>query len=85
MKRILFVLGLLVGVSGILLYQWLKPIDDDPYFFLSPKIAEGHPINIPIKLYKKGTLLTLFFGKLQFLPLNYYIYSLYHLRHPISY
>ncbi|HAU5555187.1 TPA: hypothetical protein MYS89_000320 [Proteus mirabilis] len=63
MKRILFVLGLLIGGFGVLLYQWVKPIDNDPYFFLSPKIAEGHPINIPIKLYKKGDSINFVFWK----------------------
>ncbi len=63
MKRILFILGLLIGGFGVLLYQWVKPVDNDPYFFLSPKIAEGHPINIPIKLYKKGDSINFVFWK----------------------
>jgi len=60
---ILFIIGLFVGGCGVFLYQWVKPVTHDPYSFLSPKIAEGHPINVPIKLYKKGDSINFTFWK----------------------
>lgn len=63
MGKILFILGLLIGGGGAFLYQWCKPDTYDPYFFLSPKIAEGHPINVPIKLYEKGDTVNFTFWK----------------------
>lgn len=63
MGKILFILGLLIGGSGVFLYHWVKPDTYDPYFFLSPKIAEGHPINVPIKLYEKGDTVNFTFWK----------------------
>lgn len=59
----LLILGIIFGMGLILLYQWVKPSSSDPYFFLSPKIEEGHPINIPIKLYKKGDSIDVVFWK----------------------
>ncbi|HDF2343218.1 TPA: hypothetical protein PC598_002820 [Morganella morganii] len=66
MGKLLFILGLLIGGSGVFLYHWVKPETYDPYFFLSPKIAEGHPINVPIKLYKKGDTVNFTFWKTPF-------------------
>ncbi|WJM80155.1 hypothetical protein [Pectobacterium brasiliense] len=63
MKIILLFIGVLLGTGGAWLYQWMKPPSDDPYFFLSPKIAEGHPIDIPIKLYKKDESIDFTFWK----------------------
>jgi len=63
MGKILFILGLLIGGGGAFLYQWCKPDTYDPYFFLSPKIAEGIPINVPIKLYEKGDTVNFTFWK----------------------
>lgn len=55
MKKLLFVIiGFFLGIGGTSLYLWMQPVSEDPYSFLSPKIAEGHPLNIPIELYKKG-------------------------------
>lgn len=62
-KMILFIIGLFVGGCGVFLYLWVKPVTNDPYSFLSPKISEGHPINVPIKLYKKGDSINFTFWK----------------------
>ena len=54
MKKIKFLLSVLLGIGGTLAYQWVYPPFGNPYYFLSPKITIGEPIDIPIKLYEKG-------------------------------
>lgn len=54
MKKIKLLLCVLVGIGGTLAYQWVFPPFGNPYYFLSPKITIGEPIDIPIKLYEKG-------------------------------
>ncbi|MCL6373983.1 hypothetical protein [Pectobacterium versatile] len=62
MKKILLLIGILLGTGGTWLYLWMKP-PSDPYFFLSPKISEDHPIDIPIELYKNGDYIDFIFWK----------------------
>ncbi len=54
MKKIVLLIGILLGVAGSWLYCWMKPQTDDPYFFLSPKVMPGKPVSTPIELYKQG-------------------------------
>ncbi|MEG0279230.1 MAG: hypothetical protein RR510_08115 [Morganella sp. (in: enterobacteria)] len=54
MKKIKFLFSVLLGIGGTLAYQWVYPPFGNPYYFLSPKITIGEPIDIPIKLYEKG-------------------------------
>ncbi|PJG60706.1 hypothetical protein CUC53_00505 [Aeromonas cavernicola] len=55
MKKLLLVMGILLGIGGSSLYIWMKPQTDDPYFFLSPKsLRRSEPILIPIALHEKG-------------------------------
>ncbi|MDE1496983.1 hypothetical protein KKJ25_19130 [Xenorhabdus bovienii] len=53
-KIILLVFAAFLGAGIVMLVQWMRPPTEDPYFFLNPKVTEDHPIEIPIKLYKKG-------------------------------
>ncbi|WP_413483858.1 hypothetical protein [Morganella psychrotolerans] len=61
MKKIVLLIGVLLGIAGSSLYFWMKPQTDDPYFFLSPKITEGHPVSMPIELYKQGATVDFIF------------------------
>ncbi|AOR62786.1 hypothetical protein [Pectobacterium wasabiae] len=58
MKKILLLIGILLGMGGTWLYQWMKPSSDDPYFFLNPKPNyigdKTYPIEKDIDLSKKG-------------------------------
>ncbi|WP_274369853.1 hypothetical protein [Morganella morganii] len=54
MNKIKLLLCVLIGIGGTLAYQWVFPPFGNPYYFLSPKITIGEPIDIPIKLYEKG-------------------------------
>ncbi|KHS78392.1 DUF5625 family protein [Pectobacterium carotovorum] len=65
MKAILLLIGILLGMGGTWLYQWMKPPSDDPYFFLEPKPTiindEYYSIEKPIKLHKKGEVVDFVF------------------------
>ncbi|MEI7173075.1 hypothetical protein WCU67_14610, partial [Pectobacterium parmentieri] len=65
MKSIIFIIGVLLGMGAVWLYQWMKPPSDDPYFFLTPKATiindEYYSINEPIKLHKKGEVVDFVF------------------------
>lgn len=58
MKAILLLIGILLGMGGTWLYQWMKPSSDDPYFFLNPKPNyigdKTYSIEKDINLFKKG-------------------------------
>ncbi|ACX85910.1 hypothetical protein Pecwa_0041 [Pectobacterium parmentieri WPP163] len=69
MKKILLLIGILLGIGLTLSYQWVNPPFNNPYFFLSPKISTDTPINIPIKLYEKGDEIDFTFWKTP-LPLS---------------
>ncbi|WP_233968471.1 DUF5625 family protein [Pectobacterium polaris] len=65
MKKTLLLIGVLLGMGGAWLYQWMKPPSDDPYFFLEPKPTiindEYYSIEKPIKLHKKGEVVDFVF------------------------
>lgn len=67
MRMAMLLFGVLLGMGGILLYQWVKPPSEDPYFFLSPKPTiindEFNAIEKPIKLYQKGESVAFIFWK----------------------
>ncbi|MDE8743582.1 hypothetical protein PZA20_17385 [Pectobacterium polaris] len=63
MKKILLLIGVLVGMGLTLSYKWVNPPFNNPYFFLSPKISIDNPIDIPIKLYEKGDEIEFVFWK----------------------
>ncbi|MCA6941249.1 hypothetical protein LF927_08640 [Pectobacterium polaris] len=58
MKKTLLLIGVLLGMGGAWLYQWMKPPSDDPYFFLNPKPNyigdKTYSIEKDINLFKKG-------------------------------
>lgn len=58
MKHFRLLLGIILGIGLTLLYQWMVPAKNDPYFFLNPKPLylndKTHSIEKPIKLYQKG-------------------------------
>ncbi|WP_233964099.1 hypothetical protein [Pectobacterium versatile] len=58
MKKILLLIGILLGMGGTWLYQWMNPSSYDPYFFLNPKpnyIGDNtYSIEKDINLFKKG-------------------------------
>lgn len=58
MKSLLFTFAIVLGIGLTLLYQWMVPLKNDPYFFLTPKPLylddKAHSIEKPIKLYPKG-------------------------------
>ncbi|MGJ0622785.1 hypothetical protein [Xenorhabdus bovienii] len=60
-KIILLVSAAFLGAGIVMLVQWMRPPTEDPYFFLTPKPTTGHPIEVPIKLYKKGEKIELVF------------------------
>lgn len=82
MKNIILLIGILLGMGGIWLYQWMKPFSDDPYFFLNPKPNyigdKAYSIEKDINLFKKVRLSISSFG----IPLSksqsFYIYFHYH-------
>lgn len=61
----LLLIGILLGIGFVLLYQWMRPSTNDPYFFLTPKpgvIGERYyTIEKPIKLYQKGEIVDFVF------------------------
>ena len=61
MKKIVLLIGILLGIAGSSFYFLVKPQADDPYFFLSPKITEGDPVSMPIELYKQGATVDFLF------------------------
>lgn len=58
MKSFRLLFGIALGIGFTLLYQWMVPPKNDPYFFLNPKPLylddKAHSIEKPIKLYQKG-------------------------------
>ncbi|WP_275359011.1 hypothetical protein [Xenorhabdus bovienii] len=62
-KIMLLAFAAFLGAGIVMLVQWMRPPTEDPYFFLNPKVTEDHPIEIPIKLYKKGEKIDLIFWK----------------------
>lgn len=58
MKSFRLLFGIALGVGFTLLYQWMVPQKNDPYFFLNPKPLylddKTHSIEKPIKLHPKG-------------------------------
>ncbi|MTH48706.1 hypothetical protein [Intestinirhabdus alba] len=67
MKTTLLILGILLGAGGVLLWQWMKPPADDPYFFLTPKPTiindQYYSVEKPIKLDKAGECVSFIFWK----------------------
>jgi hypothetical protein len=67
MRAILLILGILLGAGGVLLWQWMKPPADDPYFFLTPKPTiindQYYSVEKPIKLDKAGECVSFIFWK----------------------
>ncbi|MDE1488358.1 hypothetical protein KKI90_18785 [Xenorhabdus bovienii] len=60
-KIMLLAFAAFLGAGIVMLVQWMRPPTEDPYFFLTPKPTTGHPIEVPIKLYKKGEKIELVF------------------------
>lgn len=58
MKNFRFFFGIIFGIGLTLVYQWMVPHKNDPYFFLNPKPLylndKIHSIEKPINLYQKG-------------------------------
>ncbi|MCA6925842.1 hypothetical protein [Pectobacterium versatile] len=65
MKKTLLLIGILFGMGGTWLYQWIKPSSYDPYFFLNPKPNyigdKTYSIEKDINLFKKGEVFDFIF------------------------
>jgi hypothetical protein len=77
MRTTLLILGILLGAGGLLLWQWMKPPADDPYFFLTPKPTvvgkNNYIIEKSVTPGKKGTITDFIFWNVP-QPTTKYLY-----------